>query len=131
MLIWFWSTRTSMQLVSKDANIGKFLQWGNLFIAKLLQLFYGNVRLIDVGCTMRAIRKEVLKKIIKKFKVGGSHFSPEMIIEALKANSKVVEIPLNYRKRVGKGKITSAGKWKAFKVGLKMICLILRKRIGV
>jgi hypothetical protein len=78
---------------------------------------------------MRAIRKEALKKIIKKFTVGGSHFSPEMIIEALKANLKVVEVPLNYRKRVGKGKITSSGKWRAFKVGLKMILLILRKKL--
>jgi len=121
-------TRTCLQLVSKDANMGKFLHWGNIFIAKLLQLFYGNVRLTDVGCTMRAIRKEALKKIIKNFTVGGNHFSPEMIIEALKANLKVVEVPLNYRKRVGKGKITSSGKWKAFKVGLRMIWLILCKK---
>lgn len=121
-------TRTCMQLVAKDANMGKFLHWGNVFVAKLLQLLYGNVRLTDVGCTMRVIRKEALKKIIKKFTVGGSHFSPEMIIEALKANLKVVEVPLNYRKRIGKGKITSAGKLKAFKVRLKIIWLILQRK---
>ena len=123
-------TRTCMQLVDEGANMGIFLRWGNVFIAKVLQFLYGNVRLTDVGCTFRAIRKEALRKIIDKFKVGGSHFSPEMILEALKANLKVVEIPVNYRKRIGKGKITSASKFKAFKVGLKMLWLIFSRKFG-
>jgi glycosyltransferase involved in cell wall biosynthesis len=121
-------TRTCMQLVDKNANMGLFLRWGNIFIAKVLELLYGNVRLTDVGCTFRAIRKKALKKIINKFKVGGSHFSPEMILEALKANLKIIEVPVNYRQRVGKGKITSASKFKAFKVGLKMLWLIFSRK---
>ena len=121
-------TRSCLELVSKDANMGLYLRFGNIFIAKLIELFYGNVRLTDVGCTFRAIKKSSLKKIINKFKVGSSHFSPEMIIEALKSRLKVVEIPVNYRKRVGTGKITSAGKWKAFNVGLNMILLIIERK---
>jgi hypothetical protein len=58
-----------------------FLYWGNLFLAKLIQLkYWGHVRLTDVGCTLRAIKKDALKKIINDLKVGGSEFSPEMII---------------------------------------------------
>jgi len=121
-------TRSCMELVSKDANMGLYLRFGNIFIAKLIELFYGNIRLTDVGCTFRAIKKSSLKKIINKFNVGSSHFSPEMIIEALKSGLKVVEIPVNYRKRVGKGKITSAGKWRAFKVGLNMVLLIIERK---
>lgn len=121
-------TRTCMELASKDANMGFFLRWGNIFIAKTLEFLYGNVRLTDVGCTFRAIKRKSLKKIVNKFRVGGSHFSPEMILEALKSSLKVVEIPVNYGKRVGVGKITSAGKWKALKVGLKMLWLILTRK---
>lgn len=121
-------TRTCMELVEEDANMGFFLRFGNIFTAKVLELIYGNVRLTDVGCTFRAIKRKSLKKIINKFRVGGSHFSPEMIIEALKTDLKVIEIPVNYRKRVGAGKITSAGKWKAFKVGLKMLWLIFSRK---
>lgn len=123
-------TRTCMELVSKDANMGLYLRFGNIFIAKALELFYGDVRLTDVGCTFRAIKRESLKKIVNKFRVGGSHFSPEMVLEALKSGLKVVEVPVNYGKRVGKGKITSAGKWKAFKVGLRMLWLIFSRKFS-
>jgi len=121
-------TRTCMQLVDKNANMGLFLRWGNILIAKVLEFFYGNVRLTDVGCTFRVIKKKALKKIINRFKVGGSHFSPEMILEALRANLKVIEIPVSYKQRIGEGKITSASKFKAFIVGLKMLWLIFSRR---
>jgi len=121
-------TRTCMELVSRGANMGIFLRWGNIFVAKVLGFLYGNVRLTDVGCTFRAIKRKSLKKIINKFRIGSSHFSPEMILEALKADLKLVEIPVHYKKRVGEGKITSAGKWKAFKVGSKMVWLIFSRK---
>ncbi len=121
-------TRTCMQLVEKGANMGSFLGYGNTFVAKLLQLLYGNVRLTDVGCTFRAIRKKSLNKIIRKFKVGGSTFSPEMAIEALKAGLKVVEVPVSYRKRIGVGTITHGSNIKAFILGLEMIWLIFTRK---
>lgn len=121
-------TRTCMELVNEKANMGLFLRLGNILVAKVLEFSYGNVRLTDVGCTFRAIKRKSLKRIINKFRVGGSHFSPEMILEALKADLKVVEVPVNYGKRVGVGKITSVGKQKAFKVGLKMFWLILSRK---
>jgi glycosyltransferase involved in cell wall biosynthesis len=123
-------TRTCMQFVEKGANMGLFLGYGNAFIAKLLQLLYGNVRLTDVGCTFRAIKKSTLKKIIKKFKIGGSSFSPEMIIESVKTGLKVVEIPVHYRKRIGTGTITHGSNIKAFIVGLKMIWLIISRKFS-
>jgi len=95
-------TKTCKELVSKNANMGLYLRGGNIFIAKILEIFYGNVRLTDVGCTFRAIKKICVKKINNKFKIGGSHFSPEMIIEGLKNNLKIVEVPVNYKKRIGK-----------------------------
>ena len=104
-----------------------FLYWGNLFLAKLIQLkYWGKVRLTDVGCTFRAINRNALKKIINKFKIGGSGFSPEMIIVALKNNVRTVEIPVHYKTRIGQSKITS-NFWKSLKVGLNMVKLILTR----
>jgi glycosyltransferase involved in cell wall biosynthesis len=123
-------TRTYMQFVEEGANMGVFLGYGNLFVAKLLQVLYGDVRLTDVGCTFRAIKKGSLKKVAKRFKVGGSTFSPEMIIEALKAGLKIVEIPIHYRKRIGTGTITHGSNIKAFVLGLKMIWLVLSRKFS-
>jgi len=120
-------TRSTGELREKGAKMNWFLSYGNLFLAKLIQLrFWGHVRLTDVGCTFRVIRKEALNKIINKFEVGGSEFSPEMIILALKNNIRTVEIPIHYKVRIGKSKITS-NFWKSFKVGLKMIKIILTR----
>jgi glycosyltransferase involved in cell wall biosynthesis len=117
-------TRTTLELVEPGAKMDWFLLYGNVFLAKLIQLrFLRRVRLTDVGCTYRAIKRRVLMKIMNNLKVGGPHFSPEMIIEALKAGLKIVEIPINYKIRVGESKITS-NKFKSFKVGLRMLKLI-------
>lgn len=120
-------TRLTGELREKGAKMNWFLNYGNLFLAKLIQLrFWGRVRLTDVGCTFRAIRKEALNKIINNFKVGGSEFSPEMIITALENNIRTVEIPVHYKMRIGKSKITSSF-WKSFKIGLKMIKIIIMR----
>ena len=120
-------TRTSRNLIWKGANMGFFLKWGNVFIAKLIEVLYNTTMLTDVGCTMRLIKKKELKKIQSKFRVGGSHFAPEMMVLAIKSKMKFIEIPVNYRERTGESTITG-NKIKAFFLGLKMIWLILTYR---
>lgn len=118
-------TRTSKTCIWKGANMGIFLKWGNWFVAKLLEFLFNGPSLTDVGCTMRLIRKEALEKIQNKFTVGGSYFSPEMMILGILNNLKTVEIPLNYRPRKGESKITGK-RFMALRVGLKMIAMIFR-----
>jgi hypothetical protein len=60
--------------------------------------------------------------------VTGSHFLPEMVCLALLAGRQVVEVPVNYRGRLGESKITGSVT-KAIAVGLRMIALILRYRL--
>ena len=89
-----------------------------------MEVLFNTNTLTDAGCTMKLIKRASLKKIEKKFTVGGSHFSPEFMILAIKAKLKCIEIPVNYRERVGTSKITS-NPWKSFKLGLTMIWLIV------
>jgi len=121
-------TRTSKTCIWSGANMGLFLKWGNYFVAKLLEFLFNGPSLTDVGCTMRLIKKETLRKIQDKFTVGISHFLPEMVILAILAKSQIVEIPLNYLPRLGESKITGY-KLRAFVVGMRMIFLILRYRL--
>ena len=118
-------TRTSKELIWDGANMGWFLRLGNVFVAKLLEYLHNGPCFTDVGCTFKLIKKNPLKKIQKKFTVGTSHFSPEFMILCIKNNLSIIEIPVNYRGRIGQSKITGTF-WKAFKLGLIMIELIIR-----
>lgn len=121
-------TRTTLELVEERAKMGWFLHWGNLFLAKLIQMqFWNKCRLTDVGCTFRGIKRQALSKVIDKFREGGTGFSPEMIIWCLKARLGIIEIPIRYLERVGQSKIT-ANKRKSFVVGLNMLKLIFSQR---
>ncbi|UCH89950.1 MAG: glycosyltransferase family 2 protein [Thermoplasmata archaeon] len=118
-------TRTSKELIREGANMGPFLKWGNWFLGKMIEVLFNGPNLTDVGCTMRLIRKDSLKKIQSKFTVGGSHFSPEMMILSIVCKLRVIEISLNYNQRVGTSKITGET-MPAFKLGLVMMYFILR-----
>lgn len=117
-------TRTSKELIWEGAKMNWFLRVGNVFIAKLLEYVHNGPCLTDVGCTLKLIKRDALNKIINKFRVGGSSFSPEFMILAIKNKLRCVEIPVNYKGRIGQSKITS-NFWKSFKLGLVMIALVI------
>ena len=73
-------SRTHMGFTDSDSQMDWFYLWGNMFIAKVLQLrffnwrFLGVTRFSDVGCTMRAISKKGLMRIIDDLGGGGRSF---------------------------------------------------------
>jgi glycosyltransferase involved in cell wall biosynthesis len=120
-------TRTTRELIWAQANMGWFLRVGNWMVAKLLQLLFDGPSLTDCGCTLRLIRRSALSRIIDDLTVGGSHFLPEMVIAALRRSLTVIEVPVNYRGRVGESKITGSFEG-ALRTGTNMIRLILSRR---
>jgi glycosyltransferase involved in cell wall biosynthesis len=120
-------TRTTRELIWQEANMGRFLRWGNWAVAKLLQVLYGGPSLSDCGCTLRLIHRQAYLDIADRLTVGSSHFLPEMVCLALLHGHRLVEVPVNYRGRVGESKITGSAR-KAVTVGLRMIAVILRYR---
>ena len=117
-------TRTSKTLIWDKAKMSSFLRFGNVFIAKALEYLHNGPCLTDVGCTLKVIHRRALKKIENKFTVGRSEFSPEFMVLCIKSKMRVLEIPVNYKPRVGISKITN-NSWNSFKLGLKMIWLIV------
>jgi glycosyltransferase involved in cell wall biosynthesis len=122
-------TRTTRELIWAQANMGWFLRVGNWAVAKMVQFLYGGPSLSDCGCTLRLIHRAALDRIQPDLRVGGSHFLPEMVIVALKRRLRIIEVPVNYRGRVGESKITGslAG---TLRTGFRMIGLILRHRLS-
>jgi hypothetical protein len=127
-------TRVVPGLVEEGSQMDHFFIWGNIFASALLRLkfwdlqFLGAVRLSDLGCTYRAIRREALEKIVDQLRVGGNHFSPDMIMAALANGLSIVEIPVNFRRRIGKSKGASQSLWQGLRVGIAMIWHILTYR---
>jgi glycosyltransferase involved in cell wall biosynthesis len=120
-------TRTTKELNTPDSQVNFLIRWGNVFMAKLLQIRFLSIRLTDLGCTYRLIRRDALEKIIDKLKVTGNHFSCEMIVEALKNNLMVIEIPVTFRKRVGESKGVGNNIFRALVVAARMWYLIVTR----
>jgi glycosyltransferase involved in cell wall biosynthesis len=121
-------TRTTRELIWHGANMGWQLRWGNWIVAKLLQVLFGGPSLSDCGCTLRLVRRAAVDRLLPRFTVGGSHFLPEMVCLALLEQLRLVEVPVNYRDRVGQSKITGSPR-TAVRVGGHMIGVILRYRV--
>jgi hypothetical protein len=122
-------TRTTRELIWRQANMGWFLRVGNNCVAKLLEVLHNTCSLSDCGCTFRLVRREGVERFVHNLTVQRSHFLPEMVILARRAGLSIIEIPLNYRERLGESKIT--GSWRGvFQTGLRMIWLILAYKLS-
>jgi len=120
-------TRTSKTCIWEGSNMGPFLRYGNWAVGKLLEYLHNGPCLTDVGCTYKLFRRDALRQIEPLFTVGGSHFSPELMMLAIRAKLVCVEIPINYLPRSGNSKITGSFQ-RAFRLGLRMILMIVRYR---
>ena len=123
-----YGSRTVKELIWEGANMGIFLKWGNYFVAKLMEVLFNTTSLTDVGCTMRCINRRALEHIIPYFTVDGSFFGPEMMVLTIISQMKLVQLPVNYTKRIGHSSVTGDKK-VAFFLGLRMIALILAYRL--
>ena len=120
-------SRTEKFLIWESANMGWFLRFGNWAVAKLMEALYNTPPLTDVGCTFRLIRKEALAEIIHDFRVSTNFFGPEMMLLTRWKRLTFLQIPINYKDRVGTSSVTGDFS-KAFRLGLRMIWLILTFR---
>ena len=121
-------TRTSRAMILAGANMGFFLKWGNVLVAKMTEVLFATPVLTDMGCTMRGIHRAAYDRIRERLVIGGSQFGPHMLLEARLAGVKFMEIPVTYNKRVGESMVTG-NLWKAIVLGLQMIAMVWRYRI--
>lgn len=124
-------TRTTKQMIQQGANMDLVIRVGNALAAKVLQVLWlsQEPRFTDLGCTYRAIWRDCYNVIKKDLTADGPEFSPEMMVEVMKAKRMVIEIPVTYRPRIGGESKHSHNKLSIMKTGIKMLTLILRKFI--
>jgi len=124
-------SRTSSSLIWEKAYMPGWVRVGNWICAKVLELLFSGPSLSDVGCTYKLVHKAALLKILPNLKVRGSHFSPHFMIIAIKLDFKCVEIPVNYKPRIGSSKITGGNVFNTIKLGLHIFFFIIFERIKI
>lgn len=123
-------TRTTRQMVEQGTNMHGIVRWANVVVGKLIEaLWWGQEpRFTDVGCTYRAIWRDVYSKIRGRLVSRGPEFSPELMIEVLRQRRRVVEVPVSYYPRAGGESKHSASFRHLARTATKMLRLILAKR---
>jgi len=125
-----YGSRTVKNFIWENANMGFLIRNGNFIVSKLLEILFNTNSLSDVGCTYRLIKKEALDKMMPHFKVKSNFFGPEMMVRGYLMKIKSIQIPVNYKERIGKSSVTGDMK-KAVVLGFKMILLIIAMRFKI
>lgn len=121
-------SRTVSNFIWDGANMGWFLQWGNWAVAKSIEVLYNTAYLSDVGCTFRVLSRERAQKVLRRSSLDGSAYGLEMLLLAVIQRAKVVQVPVNYRPRVGESSVTG-DLGKTITLGLEMIRLLVKMRL--
>jgi len=122
-------TRTSKASIWSGAFMPFSVRLGNWAVAKFLEVIHNGPTLTDVGCTYKLISREVLEKIKPLFPLshGDGKWSPELMIWVIRSGFEPIEIPVNFKPRVGDSMYTGSV-WKAAKLGFKMLPMIIKYR---
>jgi glycosyltransferase involved in cell wall biosynthesis len=126
-------TRTTRQMIEQGTNMKGPLRWGNVLVGKLVEaMWWGQEpRFTDVGCTYRALWREAWHDIRDSVRGVGPDFSPEVMVEMLRARKRVIEVPVSYFPRLGGESKHSDGYLHISRTALKMLKIIFEKRLGL
>ena len=126
-------TRTTRELVEQGTNMRGPVRWGNVIVAKFVELLWWNLqpRFTDVGCTYRALWKETYQAIRPLLGGVGPELSPEMMVAALEARKRIIEVPVSYHRRIGGESKHSANYYRIARTATRMLRTILRHRFSL
>ena len=132
-------SRQTQILTEKGNQNSRFLVWGNLFLAKLIQLKHFSqdhlsvVNLTDVGCVFMIIKRDALLKIIDQLsKIDTEKLTWNvsmrlyMTLLVIENDLRLIEVPVTFKKRIGKSKIGTGKNLRTIKMGLIFLWVILR-----
>ena len=117
-------SRTHKEFILPGAEMNLIKRIADRIVAKFLQYIHKGPPLTDTGCTLKLITHTGLEKIKDKFTQSGSTFSPDFMITAIKNGLSCVQIPVHYRRRIGRSKLTGSF-LKNIKLGLAYLRLIV------
>ena len=120
-------TRTTRQLIEQGSDMTGLVRVANVILAKFMELLWWRreVRLTDVGCTLRALWRSSYEDMRERLTGRGPELLSEMVIETLNDRKRVIEIPVNYYNQ----SVALNRKYRNRKTFLSILLMIAGKKI--
>ncbi|MGH7474839.1 MAG: sugar phosphate nucleotidyltransferase [Longimicrobiales bacterium] len=124
-------TRTTRELIEQGTNMRGPVRLGNIAVAKLVETLWWQrrARFTDVGCTFRALWRDSYARMEPYLHGVGPELSPEMMVAALRAGQRVIEVPVSYHRRIAGDSKHSANYVAIGRTALRMLRTIARHRL--
>jgi len=119
-------SRTHLPLVHKGSDMILYKRMGDVLLGKVATLLFLCYPLTDVGCTFRLTSRSAWKKIASECQSRDGIFATEWLMVAAKNNVRFIEIPINYRSRIGKSLFVSKPYTKGTIWGVRKLYCILK-----
>lgn len=110
---------------AEPGSLAPVQRWGNRLATALIRLLYG-FRYTDLGPFRAILRARLLTLQCHDANFG---WTVEMQLKALRRGLRVREIPVSYRRRIGRSKISGTFSG-ATRAGLKILWMIFRLRVA-
>jgi Glycosyl transferase family 2 len=116
-------TRTVERLREYTTQLSTFMNYGNLFVGKLLEAKHlGKSTITDVGTTYKLCRRTALAMLLPQLDASiNLEFNAHFLDSALACGLFLVECPITFHPRVGLSKGGNVSDWRALKVGCRMV----------
>ncbi|MEO2168235.1 MAG: hypothetical protein ABGY42_08975, partial [bacterium] len=115
----------------QGSNMRGIVRWVHLVLAKLLEILWWreDSRFTDICCVYRGIWRNTYHLIRGQLTSRGVEIFPEMVIEVLRSQRRVIEIPVNYYNRnLVHSEVQS--RYQNTQTFLRILRLMLRKRLA-
>ncbi len=126
-------SRTAESAPFFNSQMGFWRKYPNVFEAKTIELLFNSNSLTDVGCTYKLFTREAINTLSKLWKVESSLFATELILLTIIQDLKFIEVPVLFRKRVGRSSLTD--KWYKLvtwgvRIQFYIIIFFIRNNVG-
>lgn len=116
-------SRTHVPLIREGSDMTLFKRLGDVLLGKLVTVLFNCAPLTDLGCTLRITNRKAWQMIAPELQTGDGLFATEWVLTAAKNKVKFMEIPVNYKSRIGKSSLSDTF-WKRCMWGLRKFFLI-------
>lgn len=99
-------SRTHVSFIHKGSDMNFWKRIGDVLLAKLVYVLFLCYPITDLGCTLRLTTREAWQKIARECQAVDAILATEWLLVAAKNKLKFIEIPINYKARVGRSTVS-------------------------